>query len=442
MTPRKLIPYLAMFLILVGVYLGLNWQQERQQARESEAKKVFAVKEAEVGELVLRRGKDETRLVKKDNDWRLTKPLDTKADKDILATVLTTLAGLRQERDLGEVEDLKPFGLEAPSLEVEFMVQGKPHKLAIGAKAPGDQSYYARKDQEKRALIIGMGDKDSLDRPVTALRDKTLLTFSPEQLKAIKIKTHGTTVRLEKTGPQTWCWVGQEKLRLRQDRVEALLRQLQMARVKEFINGSPKDSPSFGLAKPQAEVALVKEQGEVSLALGAKTAAGIYAFLAPQGRVVLTDADLAGQIARTVSSLEDRRLWGGPLMEVRKVVWGAPDKLWTAVKEKNDWKITGPDGQEVRQPTVKVETGLWKFTQLEYRRLVPAITSGAKKESFRLEIYDEAGKPLMSLEEWGRAGDRVEVRTRTGDQSLVALMPKKEYQEWQGEMARLAAPGK
>ncbi len=441
MTPRKLIPYLAIFLVLAGVYLGLNWQQERREAREMEAQKVFAVKEADIGELVLRRGKDETRVMKKDNEWRLTKPLDTKADNDIMAGVLTTLARLRQERDLGGVEDLKPFGLEASSLVVEFMVQGKPHRLAIGAKAPGDRSYYARKDQEKRAFIIGMGDKDSLDRPVIALRDKTLLSFSPEQLKAVKIKTPGTAVHLEKTGLQTWRWVGREKLRLRSDRVEALLRQLQMARVKEFIAESPKDSPSFGLAKPQVEVALVKEQGQDTLALGAKTAVGTYALLQP-GRVVLTDADLVGQIARTMSSLEDRRVWSGSLTEARKVVWGAPDKLWTAVKEKNDWKITGPGGQEMRQPTVRVETGLWKFTQMEYRRLVPAITSGAKKESFRLEIYDEAGKPLMSLEEWGRAGDQVEVRTRAGDQSLVALMPNKEYQEWQGEMAKLAAPGK
>ena len=158
--------------------------------------------------------------------------------------------------------------------------------------------------------------------------------------------------------------------------------------------------------------------------------------------MVLVDAALAGEVAKTLTSLEDRRLWSGAIPAVHQVVWGPPGKTWTARKDQDAWKITGPGGQEVRQPTVKVETGLWKFTQLEYRHLVPAITSPAKKESFRLEIYDEGGKPLMSLEEWGRAGDQVEVRTRAGDQSLVGLMPNKEYQEWQGEMAKLAAPGK
>ena len=41
MTPRRLIPYLVIFLVLAGVYVGLHWRREWQAARDEEAKKVF-----------------------------------------------------------------------------------------------------------------------------------------------------------------------------------------------------------------------------------------------------------------------------------------------------------------------------------------------------------------------------------------------------------------
>jgi hypothetical protein len=143
MTPRRLIPYLAIFLILAGAFAGLRWRQEQQATRAEEAKKIFHLKETDISDLSLVRGKDEVRLVKKDKVWRLTAPLDTQADQTIVDSMLTTLARLRQERDLGEEKDLKPFGLDKPGLVVKFTAQGRPHQLTIGAMAPGDQNYYA-----------------------------------------------------------------------------------------------------------------------------------------------------------------------------------------------------------------------------------------------------------------------------------------------------------
>ena len=138
MTPRRLIPYVVIFLILAGAYVGLRWRQEQQIARDEQAKKVFHLKETDLSDLSLVRGKDEVRLVKKDQVWRLTAPLNTKADQTIVDSMLTTLARLRKERDLGEEKDLKPFGLDKPGLVVKFTAQGQPHQLAIGAKVPGD----------------------------------------------------------------------------------------------------------------------------------------------------------------------------------------------------------------------------------------------------------------------------------------------------------------
>ncbi len=241
MSPRRLIPYLLIFLVLAGTYAGLKWRQEQQTTREEQAKKVFHLTEPEISDLSLIRGKDEVRLAKKDKVWYLTAPLSAKADQTIVDNMLTTLARLRKERDLGVEKDFKPYGLDKPGLVVKFTAQGKPHQLAVGAKVPGDRNYYVRADQDPHLLMISQGSKDSLDRQLLALRDKSLLAFITGEVKGLKVVTGKTIINLEKTGPQTWRWVGRPDFKVRGDKVEKLLRDLQLAQAKNFLEPPPKN---------------------------------------------------------------------------------------------------------------------------------------------------------------------------------------------------------
>ena len=147
MTPRRLLPLLAVFLVLAVSFITLQWYQERQEQARQQAKKIFPVKEEEITALTLKRGKEEIRLIKKDKEWEIINPLKSKADPVAVSSLLTTLSFLDKVRDLGEEKDLANFGLSEPALVVEFNAQGKIYKLALGAKTPGDQGYYVRKDQ-------------------------------------------------------------------------------------------------------------------------------------------------------------------------------------------------------------------------------------------------------------------------------------------------------
>jgi hypothetical protein len=443
MTPRRVLPYLLLFLVLAGTYTALKWHQESRQAQEQQAKKVFQVKEGEIGELALIRGKEEIRLTKTEKDWLLTKPLQTRADQETVGSMVTTLAHLQKERDLGAEQDLKSFGLDQPPLIVEFTAQGKTHRLLIGGKVPGDdKGYYSLKDQERNLLLISAGDKDVLDHPLSMLRDRSLLLSSPEKVKGLKIKTGNTAVQLEKLGPQKWRWVEREDLQVRGDRTEGLVRQLHTARLKDFVADSPKDLRTYGLApQPQTEVVVLLDQGQEILLVGSQTAQGIYARKGQEGPVVLIGKDLAAQLANAPTFLEDRRLWAGPAGEAQKLVWGQPQNRWTAVKEKDSWKITGPQGQESRQSSARLDATLWKLTELEYKRFSPQATAPPKGGVYLVETYDGAGKLLFRLEEVGKKGEtEVEVRAQRGDMMLTAWLSRENYGTFQGELVRLTGP--
>ena len=405
MTPRRLIPYVVVFLILAGAYGGLRWRQEQQVARDEQAKKVFHLQESDLSDLTLVRGKDEVRLVKKDQVWHLTAPLNTKADQTVVDSMLTTLARLRMERDLGAEKDLKPFGLDKPGLVVKFTAQGQPHQLVIGAKVPGDQNYYVLRDQDPHLLTISMGSKDSLDRQLLALRDKTLLPFIMGEVKGLKVKSPKTAAALEKTGPQTWGWVGRPDFRVRGDRVEKLLRDLHIARAKNFLEPPPKKLEALGLVPDRrTEITVATSAGDRTLWLGAKKDDAVYARLGAEGAVVLVDAALADEVDKTLASLEDRRLWSGAIAAVHQVVWGPPGKTWTARKDQESWKITGPDQAATQQPAARLEMALWNFQKLEGEKILPPGDAPKGPPVFGLELLDQAGKPLLHLEEMGAQG--------------------------------------
>jgi hypothetical protein len=442
MIPRRLLPYLVLFLALLGLYAGLSWQQSRQEAEKLEAKKIFQVKQPDISGLVLKRGKEEVHLAKKDGEWLITKPLKMRADKAMVEAILSTLAQMQKERDLVGAPDLKTFGLDKPPLVVEFTTPEKSGRLVIGGATPGNMGFYAYRDQDSRhLLVINPGNKASLDRPLADLRDKTIFAYTPAKAKSLHLKIgDAKAVHLEKEAEGSWRWVGREKLPLRGDRVEELLRFLQTAKVKEFVSDAPKKLASYGLGPPRGEVAVVQDKEPERLLLGAKAQGGDYARKAPDGPVVVTDKDLLAHITKTLATLEDRRLWRGQAAAVHKVVWGPPGKTWVAVKEKDFWKITGPEKQDLKQPAVRLEVGLWKLQALELARPAAAKTPAAKP-LYALELLDGAGKPLFRLEELGRPGDQeVLVRLQAGDKADTGLVSAGAYQEWQKEMTRLASP--
>ena len=221
---------------------------------------------------------------------------------------------------------------------------------------------------------------------------------------------------LEKTGPQTWRWVGRPDFRVRGDRVEKLLRDIHIARAKNFLEPPPKKLTALGLAPyRQTEITVATPAGDQTLFLGTKKDDAVYARIGADGPVVLVDAALADEVDKTLASLEDRRLWSGAIPAVHQVVWGPPGKTWTARKDQDAWKITGPDQAATQQPAARLEMALWNFQKLEGDKILPPGRPPKGSPAFVLELLDQAGKPLLHLSEVGAQGkDRLKVRTRAG----------------------------
>ena len=133
--------------------------------------------------------------------------------------------------------------------------------------------------------------------------------------------------------------------------MEKLVRDLHIARAKNFLEPLPKKLEPLGLVPDRrTQITVVTPAGDQTLFFGAKKGDAVYARIGAAGPVVLADAALADTVAKTLASLEDRRLWSGAIPAVHQVVWGPPGKTWTAKKDQDAWKITGPDRRPPSRP--------------------------------------------------------------------------------------------
>jgi hypothetical protein len=459
MTPRRLLPFLAVFLVLAATYFFLEWHRGKVAREEAEAKKIFAVKEPEITAITIKRQTEEIHLVKEGKNWLLDRPLKERADNVTMNSLLAGLSRLRIARDLGPEKDLKPFGLDQPPLVVTFTVGDKSHTLEVGKKSPGEQGYYARRDQDPRVVIIDTADKESLDRSLSDLRNRSLFDFTANQVNAFRVKTGSTQVFLEKKG-NSWIWVGHEDVKIDADRPERLLRFMSLTRVKEFVPGPPKDLKTYGLAPAVLEITVGTDNGEQHLFLGARKKDECYARQGNQSPVVLTDNLLLDFFTAPLESLaelkrnpqwekvkgvfpsylEDRRLWTGEVKDIASLAWGSTEKTWTAAKSGDFYKLTGPDKKEMRQPAIRLELALLKLRELEAERRLSSVNPEEKPKNL-LELRGADGKTLFRLEDLGLSNGQVKVRYATGAESpREALVAKPAYDQWQKDMEQLTVP--
>ena len=444
MNPRRLIPYAVVFLVLVAAYMSLKSHQVNREAEESRAKQVFSFKPGEISAITLKRPGGEIQLARRGSNWEITQPQPAKADTATVDEMLRQLADLKMVRELGP-GDLKVFGLAQPALQVSFTAKGEQHRLALGETVPADQGYYSRKDDSPGIFIIATRARDSLNQQLLALRDKTLWTFQVDQVKSLKIRNDQNQVDLEKGNGNIWQWVGRPGMRLSSPRLERLLQEFSRVQVTEFPAVLPSALQAAGLA-PQArmEVSVASPQGVETLYLGAETPKGVYARLGAQGPVVMVARDLPEKIQGGVANLEDRRLWTGLIPEVGRVDWGPPGQTWSARREGEVWKITGPNRVVVQPPAYLLGMALIYLQNLESSRLVSLPPAGAPAAPvFVVALFDQTGKPLFRLEQLGNLAKgqaETEVRATSGGNTLTALVPQADLTRWQEEMSRLTTP--
>jgi len=183
-------------VFLIGGYLEDTFNKSPFQLRE---KSVLKFSRDEADALSVSTGATRLAFTKSGSDWRLTAPVNARAD---FAAVDGIVGRLFQARMVGLVSpdgtnNLKDYGLDKPQATVTVGSGSSKAELAIGA-AEGDANVYARDLSRPLIFTIEKTILDELKKSPDDMRLKELFEFRSFSANNFDITSAGTTYSFTK----------------------------------------------------------------------------------------------------------------------------------------------------------------------------------------------------------------------------------------------------
>jgi len=410
---KKTLIWAVVLLALAAFYYVYEMQggQKRQEAA-SKRELLFQFAADDVVGFTIKREQDTVRAEKRDGHWYLTAPLAVRGDDQKYSELARYVADLHYTRVVEEQPStLEPFGLTVPRLEVQLTLnnQSTPLMLRLGATNPSGGSYYAQVEGRPNVYLVSGVAKDVLDASLHALRDKTVLAFTPAEVHEIQL-ARGTEdpVSLQRQEGDTWRLTAPVDAKADGQQVRGMLQRLHDVKVQEFIAEETTDLEPYGLQTPALHVSLNvgQDQAPLSLMLGKVDTErkGIYAKRGDAARVFLLPQDLWDNLPKTATAVRDKTLLKYDREHITRLEMQSPSEHIAIT-------TTGPRQYAMEQPVQTTGDGdtisglLWDIKELKAKDFV-AETSEA------LDLYG-LDAPRLRITLWEKAPTAQEATQHT-----------------------------
>lgn len=249
---------LLVLLAAAAVYLGVHRFAGKNAAEETPAanpNQLITAKSDDITKVAITQldGKHIV-LVKSGKDWRLTEPLDAKADTFAVDELLRQITSLQSRGEL-KPDQKAAVGLDNPKMSVEITAGGKTTKLSVGEENKIGDSLYVLVDDKSNPQIVATSIYDQLNKPATDYRSKKLTDLAFEtssEVKQLAITQGDKTLKLEKHGSE-WEIVEPKKMPADSSAVGSLLTSLTDLNATDFVS-DPSAPATYGLTEPTVSV--------------------------------------------------------------------------------------------------------------------------------------------------------------------------------------------
>lgn len=427
MKPKTTLILLVVFAVLLASVLLFESRSRARKETEEKAKQLVNLAAADVEKIILK-NEGGTIAFKKDDkgEWLIFEPLEAKADSSEVIRLAEDFSSLKFERVV-EAEGGDPAKYEIPKKELTLWYKGQaqPVKLLIGMENPLDNTLFAKREDDKRIVLLAGFLKSNLEKKTFDFRQKDIFKFEPEDVGSIKLKAKDISWQAQKKDAE-WFLESPVKALAKKSRVEDVLRALSNLQAKEFVAEQKQDSEiaQFGLKEPEYSVALslpAKNQ-EIMFSLHNKDET-VYATTSISAKIVSAEGQVLTDIEKKVEDLREKQVVVFNSWEASKVGIRKGELTLTVGKGKdNKWLFEGAAKEEADGS--RVETFIRKVESLE---AVEFIDSPADLQTYGL------AQPQAEVTVWTKDGEtekefRILVGTEDPEKKQVLLKnPKLEY---------------
>jgi hypothetical protein len=140
------------------------------------------------------------------NEWKVTRPLDAKADVTTVESTLTQFSNTLSSKFFDDnPKSLKEWGLDKPQVQIEVATKDGPRALFFGKKTAG--GYAAKNTLSPAVFEVPASLSSLLNRPLRDWRDKKVMEVESDKLQQITVTYKGASKTFDKKEDK-WCESG------------------------------------------------------------------------------------------------------------------------------------------------------------------------------------------------------------------------------------------
>ena len=264
--------------------------------------------------------------------WRLTRPLEARADNPKITALLERLEGVRFSQFVTDdpKADLETFGLQPAELELSF-AQGSNVVASLQfGKSPTNDSplVFARRDKTASIGLVTREELAPWRGAFEDFRDRHLVTLTEDSVAEVEVR--GTeTFNLRRQTNNVWRVTGSADLPADPALVRDLLATLGNLEVAQFVKAvvTEPDLPSYGLATPSRQIILRSSVAAgttnnliVQLDFGLATNGNIFVRRSDESAVYAVKLAEFQTLPAGGWQLRDRRIWNFNEAAVQRIL--------------------------------------------------------------------------------------------------------------------------
>jgi len=414
MKLKKTLLFLLILLILVGILYYDKLKISEKTKKVELEKRIIPIPQEDINRIVIKNNEMQAELKKENNDWKLIKPISTKADNETVSSILSTIMNGTREKTLDNVsEKLSEFGVSDNSNYIEFGSDKTdlPMKLMFGNQTPVPFEVYGRLNNEKSVFVVDESIKNLANKNLYDLRDKTIIAIVPEDVKTMTlISSAGEIVCEQEEKDKVWKITKPAEYQGDGTKIEDIIRKINSSKIKKFVDSEEESKESteakskekeidlskYGLDKPLATVELVKnDSSQHKLLLGNidEKTKNYYAKTGASNQIFEVEESLVTELSASLTKLRDKTLFDFNVENVDRLVIKSAKGLIDATKNEDKWLLTSLENKEARDYKISdiiSEIKGLKVEEFTNKKLNEIENSGLDSPSITIQVFISA----------------------------------------------------
>lgn len=388
----KLKPTLILLVVAavaIGYFFLVEQPRHRSQlADDQRQQRLTDVESADVHTLTLQRPDGTLEFIRANNQWRMTRPVEDRADRGSVNTLVVSVLDAVIERQFAaDTLKLSDYGLSEPAATLRFTdsLLTEQLTLEIGDFTLTRTHCYARSRNSDIVLLLPAGLRRYATRKTFDYRDKKVTDLDVAEVTRIDLESGRATLSWRRLSGGGWFTLASgDTIDGDKTAIESILRELRALRAKNLV-----DDPSVTIDERAGVISVWSKPDSNRTRFVFGSPASGHCFLKVDGRrrVELVEATALDVFARTIDDLRDRHLLHFDPDLLARIVLDADGVSVSLTKHGTEWSFTNPTFGAVDQTAAG--NLLSRLSNLKYREIV-------QERSTNLELYG-LDEPFYSI---------------------------------------------